>query len=132
MELYEANDLLASNRELIMHTWEFFVSLHIALFGAIFIAEAKITWRERLMIIPLYIGVVYLNYRSQLDNYTNAKKLIATAARLEEEIGLPLAERMSSTYQAGWLIDYLDEMYLICAGVTFFIVFVLQIGQKRR
>lgn len=132
MTLYEATDLLASNRELIMETWNFFVSIHIALFGAIFIADNRISFRERFIIVPLYIGVMYINYRGQIDNYTNAQKLLTTITRLEEEVAVPMVERLSTHYEAGWMMQYMELIYLTCAGVSFFIVFILQIGQKER
>ena len=75
---YELHDLLANARELISDTWNFFLTVHLAVLGIVFIASRGIGFVERTVLVGAYLAFMYMNYAAQLDNSNHrADRIIA-------------------------------------------------------
>jgi hypothetical protein len=112
MGAYELHDLLVDHRGLIANTWQFFVSVHLALLGLAFVVrfhDAKLVLR--LLMFTGYAGFMYINFMAQLDNYRYAAALLN--ALVEEASGeTPAIRAMHLLFRPGWILDYLHVIYL--------------------
>jgi hypothetical protein len=116
MNIGEVHDALAANRALIASTWEFFVSVHIALFGLVFIIDPRrVTLLARAFMLVAYFGFLYLNYRAQIDNYIYSRELIELGVSLERAQGGATQGVLGIAFHAGWVLAYLHYVY---AGVA--------------
>lgn len=113
MSLAEIHEILAYNRALIADTWNFFVSVHLALIGLVFLAHrAKVQTFLLVALIPAYACFMYINFRAQVDNYAYSKKVLEYATKLEQDEGTNLAT-LSAIFDAGWIIHFLPVIYVI-------------------
>ena len=118
MDIGEVHSALASNRALIASTWEYFVSVHIALFGLIFIIDPKrVTLLSRVFMLVAYFGFLYLNYRAQIDNYIYSRELIELGTMLEKAQVAGSRNVLGVAFHAGWVLAYLHYIY---AGTAVF------------
>lgn len=113
MTLAEIHDILASNRALIAETWNFFVSIHLAIIGLVFLAHrAKTPIFLLLLMIPAYTSFMYINFRAQVDNYAYTKKILEYAEVIEQAEENNLAT-LSVIFDTGWIIQYLQLIYIL-------------------
>jgi hypothetical protein len=119
LDLLQLYEVLGQHRELIANTWQFFVSVHIAIFGLLFmINPSRVSLTSRLVLFFAYSGFMYLNYNAQVDNYTYARELIELAFRLESLQPEP-NQVLTRTFSApGWLLTYLPYIFIVamCVG----------------
>ena len=111
MTLAEIHTLLAYNRELIASTWNFFVSVQLALIGIIFVTrrnEVPVLMRG-LLLLP-YSAFLDINYRAQVDNYEYSRKVLNYAKELEA-LSETQSAALSVIFQTGWIIPYLPILY---------------------
>lgn len=132
MDLGELHQLILSNRSLIANTWQFFISVHLALFGLLSLLARDSTdgrWRI-VMLLPFYWGFMFLNYRAQVDNYNYAQALISAVADLESH-GANALSILQATASPGWVIAYLLPIYAATGAVCTAALVILSL-QKRR
>ena len=113
MSAYELHDLLVDRGGLIANTWQFFVSVHLALLGIAFVVrrQSPILILRTVMLIG-YAGFMYVNYMAQLDNYTYGAALSAYAATLAgAETNPQLKALHELVAQDGWILRYLVYIY---------------------
>lgn len=132
MALSDALSLFADTRDLIANTWQFFVSVHMAIF-AVLLLSPKTEAGPRpqiLFLIPFYTGFMWLNYGGQQDNYALSGVLLQQIQALETQAGGPAL--ISGVFQGGWVLQYLNAIYagsfLFC---TILIVVFALFGGKR-
>lgn len=131
MSLAEIHQLLATNRQLIADIWQFFISVHLALFALIFTINPKrVTIFARLALVIAYFGFMYLNYHAQLDNYTYARDLIAAGRRLESD-QIIARSPLFKAFQAGWIITYLPVIYGVSAALGTGLILLPQRNSRR-
>lgn len=119
--LLQIHELIGQHRELISNTWQFFVSVHIAIFGLLFMINPdRVNWASRLVLFLAYSGFMYLNYNAQIDNYLYAKELLELAKELE--YGLPESQKIMTNVfgKPGWVLQYLIYIFSVatCIGGT--------------
>ncbi|MEE4211169.1 MAG: hypothetical protein V2I43_18115 [Parvularcula sp.] len=110
---YELLDLMAENRNAIYETWYFFLSVHMAVFGIVYIARGYTHIIERFVMIGAYACFTYVNFRGQQDNYLLQANLVEEVRALASE---PIAQRLVEGDQSMWISAYLPHLY-IAAGV---------------
>lgn len=111
MSLAEIHGILAQNRELITQTWNFFVTVHLAILGLVFIADHnRPPPLARFLIIPAYAAFMYINYRAQVDNYAYSTKILDYAAVIEAE-NVNAYASLSVIFETGWIMKYLPWIY---------------------
>ena len=68
MELYELLDLYMSSGQKLDALWQFFVSIHIAIFGALFLFH-KMKIYQIIISLMSYIGFSIINIRAKIYEY---------------------------------------------------------------
>ncbi len=133
MTLSDALSLFADTRDLIANTWQFFVSVHMAIFAVLLLAPRSETGPrpQLLFLIPFYVGFMWLNFGGQQDNFAMSAVLLQQIQTLETENGGPAL--ISGVFQGGWVLQYLTPIYatslsFCCLLIVFFALF----GGKKR
>lgn len=108
---YELHDLLSSNRELISNTWQFFLSVHLALFGVIFIASSRILFRERVVLTGAYLGFMYMNFRAQIDNYAANDRLLKAINDMAPSAPGAATAKFLAVGDPYWIVSYLPMVF---------------------
>jgi len=119
LDLLQLYEVLGQHRELISNTWQFFVSVHIAIFGLLFmINPRRVSLISRIVLFLAYSGFMFLNYNAQVDNYTYSQELINLAHRLEALQPEPNQVLMRTFDAPGWLLSYLHYIFIVamCIG----------------
>eukprot|EP00611_Tribonema_gayanum_P004712 TRINITY_DN13914_c0_g1_i1.p1 TRINITY_DN13914_c0_g1~~TRINITY_DN13914_c0_g1_i1.p1 ORF type:complete len:135 (-),score=14.61 TRINITY_DN13914_c0_g1_i1:72-476(-) len=132
MDLGELHQLILSNRSLIANTWQFFISVHLALFGLLSLLSRGATdgrWRI-ILLLPFYWGFMFLNYRAQVDNYNYADALISAVGDIEAS-GQGTASILEATTSPGWVIAYLLPIYAATGVVCTLALVVLALYKQR-
>ncbi|MBI1338977.1 hypothetical protein GC169_02035 [bacterium] len=111
MDIYQLHSSLIEARGLISSTWEFFVSVHLALFGLLFILSGQKTpIVARLYLLAAYLGFMGMNYLAQVDNYAHAERLVALARALPSD--RPENEAVFAVIdRANWVTRWLVHVY---------------------
>ena len=110
--------IFVANRGLIAETWNFFVTVHMAIIGLMFVARGNaVPLIARLLVLVGYAAFMYINYRAQVDNYGYSTEVLRRLQTIEGE------KALVSMFQIGWINSYLPVIY-VGAGL-FSIVFVL-------
>ncbi len=122
MDIYALHELLALNRALVSDTWNFFLTVHLAIFGIIYISTGAIRLYERVALLLAYGGFLYINFRAQKDNYDEQGSLVEA---INAEGGSPIAMAGSD-----WIVAYLPQIYL-CAAIVGAII-ILSTNQNRQ
>jgi hypothetical protein len=110
---YELLDLMAENRTAIYDTWYFFLTVHMAVFGIVYIARGYTHVAERLVMIGAYAAFTFVNFRGQQDNYALQARLAEEIANLPDD---PVARRLVESDASMWISTYLPHLY-IAAGI---------------
>ena len=127
MSLYETLDLIASQFQVINETWNFFVTIHLAVLGLIFIAGRKITWGERIIGFVGYCGFSAVNYSAQRDNYAYLETLISEAAAMRPDadgVGSAAIAHYQQFDLAG-RIGFLPLAYLTAGALTIVLLLLI-------
>lgn len=125
MDLYQLHSILAENRDLIAHTWEFFVTVNLAIIGILYVGNKQIPLWVRITLLIPYSAFMYLNYRAQIDNYTYASEILNFAQTYSDQSG---ENSLVTFFNAGWVLNYLSLIYI--SGFIFGSVLILQIGGR--
>lgn len=117
MNIAEIHEVLGENRALIASTWEYFVTVHLSLFGLMFLINPqRITVISRVIMLAAYCGFMFINYRAQVDNYAYALELIRIGT--EAELAIDVNSRViSKVFKPGWLIEFLPLIYGVAAAL---------------
>ena len=83
MSLYELLDLLASNYQKIDTLWQFFIWIHLALLGGLFVVPRRFSIPERIVGFLAYAAFLYVNRSAMLDSYTYHAVLLDEIARFK-------------------------------------------------
>jgi hypothetical protein len=113
----DLHGMFVDNRALIADTWNFFVTVHMALIGLMFLARgAHVPFLARLLVLPGYAAFMYINYRAQVDNYTYTAEIIRKL-QAEGDGGLP-----TTMFRVGWVTEYLPWIYLGAAAFSVLVI----------
>ncbi len=129
MDTYETMDLIASNREIINANWQFFISLHLALVGVMYISTVRVPLRGRLALIIPYVAFLYMNYQAQVDYYTQDLLLHEYWRSIRDASDIPLGPDLDQAYDVGWINPFLPYIYMVAAFFGGFTL--LMAGAKR-
>ncbi|MEM8771273.1 MAG: hypothetical protein AAGD92_06465 [Pseudomonadota bacterium] len=121
---YELHELLAANRELVSDTWNFFLSVHVAILGIIFIASGRVGFFQRLVLVAAYLGFMFTNYRAQTDNYS-AQISIVEQIRSLTGPDAAIAQALIND-QVMWITDYLMYVFAGAATVSSLIILLIR------
>ncbi len=116
--LLQIHELLGQHRELISNTWQFFVSVHIAIFGLLFMINPdRVNFASRIVLFLAYCGFMYLNFNAQIDNYTYSRELLNLAKELE--VGLPRSQTIMTNVfgEPGWVLKYLIYIFGVAMSI---------------
>lgn len=113
---YELHDLLAGNRELISDTWNYFLSVHLAVLGVIFVASGGVNTIQRMVLFVAYAAFMYMNHSAQIDNYRQYIDLIDAIRNMPDDAPGAGTAKSLATMDPAWIVTYLREVY-IAAGV---------------
>ncbi|MGF1545214.1 MAG: hypothetical protein ACFB00_12065 [Parvularculaceae bacterium] len=126
---YELFDILAANRELISDTWHYFLTVHLAIFGIVYIASGRIGVGERILLVFAYFGFMFMNYGAQVDNYENYQRL-TDAIRALPAPGPELVDVRELIADADvWVVDVLHYVYLAAGAVGALIILLINRGR---
>ena len=128
MTEFEMHQLLAENRELISDTWYFFLTVHLAIFGIVHIANRRVAIHERLLLATAYFGFITVNYFAQADNYEIYLNLTEKIRDLQQgEPGL-LAVKGDQL----WITQdqNLFYIYAAAAALSFLIIMFTVLGRR--
>ena len=109
---YEFHDLLAGNRELISDTWNFFLTVHLALLGIIFVSRDGINNIQRIVLFGAYVAFMYMNYAAQIDNYTHYLSIVDGIRSMPATSQGAAEAKAMVTMDPVWIVDYLGFVYL--------------------
>jgi len=124
MDLFNLQQLLAENSELISDTWYYFLTVHLAVFGIVLIANRRINVFERLTLLAAYLGFLFINYRAQEDNYDRQVAIMRSVRRIGEQEGLPAETLLLPSQETLWIArpDILSATYLCIASLAAVII----------
>ena len=130
LSLDQVYELIAMNREMISGDWNFFLSVHLALLGVLFLTEpSRFALLKAAFLAPGYLGFMYMNYQSLSDNYAYGARLLAYAKELGEG-GSPTLEAIRQSKEAAtWVAAYLPHIYITAAA--FGLILILTFGFGR-
>ncbi|MEM9898406.1 MAG: hypothetical protein AAF742_03405 [Pseudomonadota bacterium] len=129
---YELHDLLSGNRELISDTWNYFLTVHLALLGVIFIASNGVNSVQRIVLFGAYIAFMYVNYMAQVDNYEFYTELIAVIQDLPNDAeGAATAKRLA-TMDPTWVVNYLSFVYLGAGAACGLIIMLIRRERREK
>lgn len=114
MDLLRLHEILTENRMLIAETWNFFVTVHLALIGLVIIApKQKVPHLILWPLICAYLSFCFINFRAQQDNYQYVADLLALTKTAEiDQLG---RESLSAVFSAGWISSLLPLIYAAAA-----------------
>ena len=111
-------EIIGQHREFISNTWQFFVSVHIAIFGLLFMINPdRVNWASRLVLFIAYSGFMYLNYNAQLDNFNYALELLTLAKEMEKNLPESQAIMTKVFGRPGWVLQYLGYIFGVSMSV---------------
>jgi len=102
MSTYELLDVLASNYQKIDGLWNFFITIHLALLGALFLMPRRISIPEKLVVLIAYGAFSYVNRGALVDTYDYHRVVLAEIARL----------KVLPAETGGLIIQHLDSFQL--------------------
>ncbi|MEZ5896963.1 MAG: hypothetical protein R3C51_11255 [Parvularculaceae bacterium] len=127
MSEFELHQLLAHNRELISDTWYYFLTVHLAVFGIVHVANRRVRFPERLLLYAAYFGFLAVNYFAQSDNYGAYLKLA------EQLAALPGAtESLAPKGAAIWVTQDQNLLYLYAGAAALSVLVILFTSHGRR
>ena len=124
MTAYELHDLLSSNRELISDTWNYFLTVHLAIFGIVYIASGHIRMIERLILVCGYFAFMGVNYMAQIDNYANHERIKDQIRLLGDES----AQALLLAVDKVWISDYILHIYGAAAFISSIVIIMINRG----
>ena len=125
MDQAEILGIVGMQRELILNTWNFYISVNLAVLGIIFITHRHINIVERLLGVGAYMAFAYVNYGAQRDNYTYLEFLFEEVAATGLDIGYIFA--------IGPISEYLPYIYGTAAVVMVLLfTFINLLSHDRR
>lgn len=126
MTVAELHGIFVSNRGLINETWNFFVTVHMAIIGLMFLARGnEVPIRARLLVLPGYFAFMFINFRAQQDNYGYSTEVLNRLKLLEGD------HAMASMFKIGWINNYLPYIYGGAALFAVIIVLATFKGEKK-
>ncbi len=129
---FELHDLLTGNRELISDTWNFFLTVHLAIFGIVYIACGHIKMIERGLLVGGYLSFMYVNYMAQMDNYLNNKRILEQIWSLGPDVpDAEAAKALLGPVKQVWIMDYLGTFYICAAVVASVLIMIINRGDGR-
>ncbi len=123
---YELHDLLANARELISDTWNFFLTVHLAVLGIVFIASRGIGFVERTVLVGAYLAFMYMNYAAQLDNYGQYVQIIEQIELLPATAEGAATAKALATMEPVWITEWLMHAYIAAAAVASLIIMLIR------
>lgn len=122
MSLYELLDLLASNYEKIDTLWQFFIWIHLAVLGALFLMPRRVSLPERIIAFLAYAAFNYVNRNALIDSYAYHEVLLEEIARFKagtEETGGLIVQQLAG-FPLTERIAFLEWSHYVAAGVVAF------------
>ena len=69
LTLYELLDVMASAHDRINTLWNFFVTIHLAILGALIVLRREVGWMAKFVVLFAYCGFSWVNYNAVIDAY---------------------------------------------------------------
>lgn len=127
MDEFELHQLLAHNRELISDTWYYFLTVHLAVFGIVHVANRRVRFHERILLYGAYFGFLAVNYLAQSDNYDTYLNLAGEIAALRDGT-LALAPKGAAI----WVTQDQNLLYVYAAAAALSVLIIFITSQGRR
>jgi hypothetical protein len=83
MSIYELLDVLASNYQKIDGLWNFFITIHLAILGALFLMPRRVSLPERGVALLAYGAFSFVNRAALVDTYDYHRVVLDEIARLK-------------------------------------------------
>jgi hypothetical protein len=83
MSIYELLDVLASNYQKIDGLWNFFITIHLTILGALFLMPRRVSMPERGVVLIAYAAFSYVNRSALVDAYDYQRVVLAEIGRLK-------------------------------------------------
>jgi hypothetical protein len=125
MSLYELLDLLASNYQKIDTLWQFFIWVHLALLGGVFVVPRRLSIPERAVGFLAYAGFLYVNRSAMIDSYDYHTVLMDEIAHFKlasDQAGGLLIHQVGD-FQLRAKIWFLPWIHLAAAGFVALVLF---------
>jgi hypothetical protein len=122
MSIYELLDLLASNYQKIDTLWQFFIWIHLAILGALFLMPRRVSMPERAVAFIAYGAFVYVNRSALVDTYEYHAVLLKEIARLKvtaQDTGGLLVQQIAG-FDLQAKIAFLAWSHYVAAGFVAF------------
>lgn len=129
---YELHDLLAQNRELITDTWYFFLTVHLAVFGIVHVANRRVRFHERMLLYAAYFGFLAVNYIAQMDNYDVYLKLTEQIALLPGDATSNAAKALAPKGSDIWVTQGQNLLYVYLSAAALSVLVILFTSYGRR
>ena len=126
---YEIHDLIGQNRELISETWYYFLTVHLAIFGIVYLSGRSARIFERLTLMIAYCGFTYVNFRAQGDNYARQQEFYDQVIALPDVAENQIAKALIPMDQSMWIMEYLEYVYI---GAAIFSILIIVATKHRR
>lgn len=126
MDEFALHQLLAHNRELISDTWYYFLTVHLAVFGIVHVANRRVRFFERLLLYAAYFGFLAVNYFAQADNYDAYLGLAREIAARPDA-----APSLAPKGAAIWVTQYPNLLYVYAGAAALSVLVILFTSRAR-
>lgn len=120
MSEFELHQLLAHNRELISDTWYYFLTVHLAIFGIVHVANRRVRFHERILLYAAYFGFLAVNYAAQADNYSDYLALTNELAAKPD-----ISAALAPSEAVIWVTEGSNLLYLYGAAAALSVLIIL-------
>lgn len=132
MSEFALHQLLAHNRELISDTWYFFLTVHLAIFGIVHVANRRVRFHERLLLYAAYFGFIAVNFLAQRDNYETYLKIAKEIGALDHDGAAGAAAALAPKGDLLWITEEQNLLYVYAAAAALSVLIILFTSQGRR
>lgn len=122
MSQHEILSLFVSTGGKIDSLWEFFTSVHIFIFGALFVFH-KLTRAQVFISILAYTIFTVINTRAMIHEYTFYESLLADAQNGPSKLGFQRTFETLANYQIGDRIGIAIAVHILAFFMFLYLVF---------
>ena len=108
ISLAELLDILGQARERTDALWNFFITIHFALFGALVLVRRPLRLVERAVVYVAYLGFAYMNYAAHSTTYEERRVLLEEIAAFPIDMQAPgglLIELVQRADPSQWIVN---------------------------
>jgi hypothetical protein len=122
MSVYELLDVLASNYAKIDGLWNFFITIHLAILGALFLMPRRVSLPERGVALLAYAAFSFVNRSALIDSYDYQRTVLNEIARLKvapDQTGGLLVQQLAN-FHLEEKIGFLAWSHYVAGAVVIF------------